>query len=147
MRSAYTLASGGIGWGALLGNLGVQTLYVGVAALGVSLLLQPFGGALQRAGTAAWVRTAGRVDLVLNDTRTQVFHPDVFAVPGIDLATKRVLLVKSSQHFYAGFAPVARAIHYVNSDGAIRKSFADIAYTKRDGNYWPRVPDPWRAPT
>ena len=110
-------------------------------------LLQPFGGALQRAGTAAWVRTAGRVDLVLNDTRTQVFHPDVFAVPGIDLATKRVLLVKSSQHFYAGFAPVARAIHYVNSDGAIRKSFADIGYTKRDGDYWPRVPDPWRAPT
>ena len=44
VRSAYTLASGGIGWGALLGNLGVQTLYVGVAALGVSLLLQPFGG-------------------------------------------------------------------------------------------------------
>ena len=37
-------ALSGLGWGALGANLGTQLLYVGVAALGVSLLLAPFGG-------------------------------------------------------------------------------------------------------
>ncbi len=106
-------------------------------------LLQPFGGAMQRAGEAVWVRTAGSVDLVLNAVRTQVFHPDVFTALGIDLAAKRAVIVKSSQHFYAGFAPVASEILYVDSPGAIAMSFADIPYTKRDGNFWPRVADPW----
>ena len=43
------------------------------------------------------------------------------------------------------YAPVAGEILYVNSEGAIPKSFADIPYTRRDGNYWPRVPDPWAS--
>jgi len=119
-------------------------LQVRVMAL-VPELLQPFGGSMQRAGEAVWVRTGDAVDLVLNTVRTQVFHPAVFTELGIDLAAKRVALVKSSQHFYAGFEPVASAIHYVNSEGAIPRSFADIPYTKRDGNFWPRVADPWLA--
>jgi microcystin degradation protein MlrC len=108
-------------------------------------LLQPFGGALQPAGAAVRVRTAGSVDLVLSSQRTQVFHPDVFRVLGIDVAAKRVLLVKSSQHFHAGFAPLAEEIYYVNGPGAIPRSFSDIRYTRRDGNYWPRAADPWSA--
>jgi len=34
----------GLGWAPLVTNLGVQTLYLGIAALGVSVLLAPFGG-------------------------------------------------------------------------------------------------------
>ena len=109
----------------------------------VPAMLQPFGGSQQPVGDVVWVRTAGSVDLVLNTVRTQVFHPDIFTRPGIDLAKKKVVIVKSTQHFYAGFEPVASEILYVNSAGAIPAEFADIAYTKRDGNYWPRVEDPW----
>ena len=39
-----TALSGGIGFAPLLSNLGVQALYTGVAILGVSFLLAPFGG-------------------------------------------------------------------------------------------------------
>ena len=106
-------------------------------------LLQPFGGSMQRAGDAVWVRTGSNVDLVLNTVRTQVFHPDVFHTLGIELSRKRMIVVKSSQHFYAGFAPLANDILYVNSPGAIAVKFEDIPYTKRDGKYWPKVDNPW----
>ena len=36
--------SDGVGWGVLASNVAVQSLYVGVAALGIGLLLFPFGG-------------------------------------------------------------------------------------------------------
>ena len=38
------IGGGGIGWKPLVANVGVQALYAGVAALGVSLLLAPFDG-------------------------------------------------------------------------------------------------------
>jgi microcystin degradation protein MlrC len=53
------------------------------------------------------------------------------------------VVVKSTQHFQAGFAPIAAEIRYVATAGAIAPDFAAIAYTKRDGRYWPRVEDPF----
>ena len=106
-------------------------------------LTQPFGGAVQHAGRAARVRLANDVDLVLNTQRTQVFHPDVFTRLGLDLATRDIVVVKSSQHFYTGFKPIAREILYVNTPGTVAKVFDEIPYTKRDGQYWPRVANPF----
>src|SRR5262245_31437212 len=50
-------------------------------------------------GDAVWIESGG-IDLVLNTTRTQVFSPDGFTGLGIDLAAKRIVVVKSTQHFY-----------------------------------------------
>ncbi len=52
-------------------------------------------------------------------------------------------MVKSSQHFQAAFAPVARAVHYVSSPGALSFDYADLPYTKRTVPFWPRVSDPF----
>ena len=38
-------------------------------------------------GRAAWISGAG-IDLILNEARTQVFHPDGFTQFGIDLAAR-----------------------------------------------------------
>jgi microcystin degradation protein MlrC len=93
-------------------------------------------------GTAVWVSAAG-IDLVLITHRTQVFHPEGFAATGLDLAAKKIVVVKSTQHFHAGFAPIAKSILYASAQGALRCDFADIPYTKLTRPWWPRVSDPF----
>ena len=100
------------------------------------------GGGVSPMGLSVWIEAAG-IDIVLNTTRTQVFHPDGFSGLGLDPAARRIVVVKSTQHFQAGFAPIAAEIRYVATAGAIAPDFAAIAYTKRDGRYWPRVEDPF----
>ena len=106
---------------------------------------QTFGAARNRIGDAVWVRAEGGLDLVLNTVRTQVFHPDAFDAVGLDPASKKIVVVKSTQHFHAGFAPIAKEILYVAAPGAIAPDFAAIPYTKLAKPYWPRVEDPWAA--
>lgn len=93
-------------------------------------------------GPTVWVRTAQGVDIVLASVRAQVFSTTVFTGLGISLADKHIVVVKSTQHFHAQFAPIARAVLYVDTPGAIAMSFASIPYRRRDLDYWPRVPDP-----
>lgn len=93
-------------------------------------------------GRSAWVETAG-IQLVIASVRSQVFAPDAFTNLGMDLDSARIIVVKSSHHFWAGFAPIAGEMIYVDTPGALRLDFADIPYKKRDANYWPRVEDPF----
>jgi len=92
-------------------------------------------------GQAAWIEAAG-IDIVLVTRREQVFSPEVFTGLGLPLSERRIAVVKSTQHFHAEFAPLAKAVFYVSTPGAIQRDFAAIPYTKRDGNFWPRVADP-----
>ena len=43
------------------------------------------------------------IDIIVNSNRGQVLSPTVFSNFGIDPLWKRLLVVKSTQHFYAGF--------------------------------------------
>jgi microcystin degradation protein MlrC len=99
-------------------------------------------GGISAMGTAVWVEANG-IDIVLNTTRTQVFHPDGFTRLGLDIAKRKIVVVKSTQHFYAGFAPIAADTRYVATRGAIAPSFESIPYTKLKAPYWPRVADPF----
>lgn len=105
-------------------------------------LTQRFGDLAAPLGEMAWLETAG-VDIVVNDLRTQTFHPEAFTALGIDLSAKRIVCVKSSQHFYAGFAPIASEVIHVATPGSITPDYAGIPYTKRAPDYWPRVEDPF----
>ena len=68
--------------------------------------------------------------------------PDVFTNFGIDVASKRLLVVKSTQHFYAGFAPIASKIIYMAAPGAIAPIMKEIPFTRVDLNKYPWVDDP-----
>lgn len=103
---------------------------------------QPFGNSTARMGASVWVSAEG-INLILCSTRTQVFHPDGFTQFGLDLSKEKIIVVKSSQHFYAGFAPLAKKIIYVASPGAINPDFAAIKFTKRETPYWPKVENPF----
>lgn len=99
-------------------------------------------GGISAMGTTVWVEANG-IDIVLNTTRTQVFHPDGFTKLGLDVAKRKIIVVKSTQHFYAGFAPVAADVRYVATKGAIAPSFESIPYTKLKTPYWPKVANPF----
>ena len=104
---------------------------------------QTYGDGRQPMGTAVWLTNDNGVDLVATTRRTQVFHPDGFEQLGIGLSDYRAVIVKSTQHFYAGFAPIAARVSYVSAPGAIPPDFANIPYVKFTAPYWPKVDDPF----
>ena len=83
------------------------------------------------------------IDIVVNTKRGQVFSPMVFSNLGIDPLKKRLLIVKSTQHFYAGFAPIASQIIYMAAQGAIAPLFRDIPYQRVNKNKFPWVDNPF----
>jgi len=95
-------------------------------------------------GPSAAVRADG-IDIVLVSIRQQTFSPDAFTGIGVTLADKRIVVVKSTQHFYAGFAPLAREVRYVSAPGAIPPTFDAIPFTKRTRPFWPRSADPFEG--
>jgi microcystin degradation protein MlrC len=97
------------------------------------------GGGISPMGTAVWVRAENGLDLLLNTQRTQIFSPSAFTGIGIPLAEKKLVVVKSANHFLASYAC---EILFVDTPGALTVDFATIPYTRRDGNYWPRVANP-----
>jgi microcystin degradation protein MlrC len=93
-------------------------------------------------GLSVWITVEG-IDVVIGSKRTQVFSPDAFSGLGVNLRDKRTIVVKSSQHFRTGFAPLADAILVVATPGALQMDFAAFAYRKkRDLDYFPRQSDP-----
>ncbi len=108
-------------------------------------LTQRFGTLPAPLGTAVWLSTGPEdgIDIVINDNRTQTFHPEAFTALGIDLEKRRYICVKSSNHFRAGFAPIAAQIIPLATPGAITPDFTAIPYRHRAPTYWPRVEDPF----
>jgi microcystin degradation protein MlrC len=104
---------------------------------------QSMVGTISRLGSAAWVSTDDNVDIVLMTLREQTFSPTAFTGLGIDLSGKRIVVVKSTQHFHAEFAPIAKEVFYVSTPGALTPDFANIPYGVRDLNFWPRVDNPF----
>ena len=83
------------------------------------------------------------IDIIVNSSRGQVFSPTVFSNFGIDPGSKRLLVVKSTQHFYAGFSPIADEIIYMAGPGAIPPRFTEIPYQRADLNKYPWLDDPF----
>ena len=69
------------------------------------------------------------VDVVLNTHRVQAFEPDLFSNLGLDVAEYSVLMVKSSNHFFAGFSPIASQVLYVQQ-GPFFSNPHEVGYTK-----------------
>jgi microcystin degradation protein MlrC len=111
---------------------------------------QRWGGTQAPLGRMAWLRIGGpsdadAIDVVVNDYRIQSFHPDCFAVVGIDPLRPRALVVKSTQHFHAGFAPIAREILYVSAPGSGSMDMAALPHRRVVRALWPRTTSPARG--
>jgi microcystin degradation protein MlrC len=97
---------------------------------------QTFGDARVPLGDAAAIDLGGiRVVLIAN--RTQAMGTDLFTGMGIDLAQQRVVVVKSTNHFHAAFAPVATRVLYCDSGGPIPRDHRQVPYTRVRRPIWP----------
>ncbi|ALH82193.1 M81 family metallopeptidase [Sphingopyxis macrogoltabida] len=78
-------------------------------------------------GLSAALR-AGGIKIVVNSIRQQVFDPDCFLQMGVELVSKQLVVVKSSQHFRALFDPIAQTTLYCDAPGSLSLDFAKLPY-------------------
>lgn len=104
--------------------------------------VQRWYGSHNPLGDVAVVHAAG-IDIVLNNLRAQAFTPDVFRDLGIAPEERRLLVVKSSQHYRAAFAPIAAEVLDVAAPGAIQPDFAALPLRRVSRPRWPFDADPW----
>jgi microcystin degradation protein MlrC len=105
-------------------------------------LIIPFEQSRVSLGPAAAV-SIGDLDVVLATGRAQTFSPEAFSNMGIDLAGKKIVVVKSSNHFHAAFSKVAAAIHHLDCGGPFPPDVREIPYTKLRRPISPLDPNPW----
>ncbi|HZZ89276.1 MAG TPA: M81 family metallopeptidase [Caulobacteraceae bacterium] len=84
-------------------------------------------GATIRMGRTAVLDT-GRIEIVVSEQRTEPYDLGVFTHCGIDPTRKRYVLIKSRQHFRAGFEPIARHIVMCDGDGCTASDLALFDY-------------------
>ena len=101
-----------------------------------------FGESWVPFGDAAWIEFEG-IDVILNSTRAQSFDPSLFSALGIDPSSRKILLIKSTNHFYASFSKIAASIIYCSAGRPYPNSPATTKYRKAPRNIWPIVEDPF----
>lgn len=96
-------------------------------------------GVRVRMGRTAVLDT-GAMQLVVSEGRAEPSDLGVFTHAGIDPRLKRYVLIKSRQHFRAGFEPIARHIVLCDGDGVTSSDLALFDYRKRRRPLYPFEP-------
>lgn len=97
---------------------------------------QSFGPTQVPLGDCAAIRVGG-VEVVLISNRTQALGLELFRNLGIEPTQRKLIVVKSTNHFMAAFGPIARKVIYVDSDGPLSRDYRHIPYTKVRRPIWP----------
>jgi microcystin degradation protein MlrC len=97
---------------------------------------QSFGPTRVPLGDCAAVRVGG-VEVVLITNRTQALGLELFTNLGIDPRQRRIVVVKSTNHFMAAFGPIAKRVIYVDSDAPLARDYRKIAYRRVERPIWP----------
>jgi microcystin degradation protein MlrC len=98
-------------------------------------------GQRARLGRSAAVRCNG-VDILIVSTRSQLYGRDGFTGLGISLDDKRLIIVKSSAHYRASFAPIADHLWTMATPGTLSLDFASLDYRRVARPLFPKVDDP-----
>jgi microcystin degradation protein MlrC len=111
-------------------------LKVTVKALRPDMFMTGLSNTPTALGDCALVETAG-VQIALIGIRNQAMGTDVFTNLGVDLTAKKIIVVKSSQHFYASFSKVAKHVIYAGAPGAVTLDLKTLPYEKIRRPKWP----------
>ena len=96
-------------------------------------------GTRVRMGRTAVLDT-GSMQIVVSERRTEPSDLGVFTHCGIDPRRKRYILIKSRQHFRAGFEPIARHIVMCDGDGCTSSDLTLFTYRNRPRPLYPFEP-------
>jgi microcystin degradation protein MlrC len=104
--------------------------------------LVPFG----RAARIAVLDDKGAetgIEVILNTVRAQSYDPSLFSALGIDPLAQKILVIKSTNHFFAAFDPIAAQIIYCSAGRAYPNDPATNPYRHVRADIWPRMADPF----
>lgn len=90
---------------------------------------QSFGPTQVPLGDCAAVKVGG-VEIVLITNRTQALGLELFENVGIDPRARKMVVVKSTNHFMAAFGPIAKKVIYIDSDGPLSRDYRKIPFTR-----------------
>lgn len=96
----------------------------------------PAGGVLFPIGRAALLKVGG-ILVVINTARQQVYDPACFTGFGLDLASLKIIVVKSSQHFYDQFSPISEKTFYCDTPGSLTLNFNEKFFNRLNRPIWP----------
>ncbi len=108
---------------------------------------QSFAGERFSLGRAAALRCSG-IDIVVATERDQARGTDLFTNLGITPQDKRLVVVKSSQHFYDSFSRIAGRIVYLDCLGSLQPNLRSYPYRHVSRPRWPLDDEPaapWRV--
>jgi microcystin degradation protein MlrC len=97
---------------------------------------QSFGPTQVPLGDCAAIRVGG-IEVVLISNRTQALGLELFRNLGIEPMRRKLIVVKSTNHFMAAFGPIARKVIYVDSDGPLSRDYRKIPYSRVMRPIWP----------
>ncbi|MFP6770852.1 MAG: M81 family metallopeptidase [Alphaproteobacteria bacterium] len=97
-------------------------------------------GSRMNMGRTAVLRS-GSVDIVVSEQRHEPFDTGCFTHAGIDPASKRYVLIKSRQHFRAGFDPIAKHVVLVAGPGVCSSDYAAFGFKILRRPIYPLDPD------
>ena len=97
---------------------------------------QSFGPAQAPLGDCAAIKLGG-IEVVLIANRTQALGLELFRNVDIEPTERKLVVVKSTNHFMAAFGPIAKKVIYVDSDGPLSRDYRQIPYTKVQRPIWP----------
>jgi microcystin degradation protein MlrC len=97
---------------------------------------QFFGESIVPIGDASLIRVGG-IEVILNSTRAQCFDTSLFSNFGIDPARRKILVVKSTNHFHQSFARVSPLILYCAAGRPYPNDPRVTPYRKAPRDIWP----------
>lgn len=145
-RGAGIGATLGLRLGGKAGPWSGEPLDLTVTVLGIfdDMLAEGLGGSTRRMGDTVALETDG-IEFVVHAVRTQNFHPSFFTNAGIDWKVKKILVVKSMQHFYSNYAAISDTVLYVSTPGVVDHDIKRLPLERAARPVWPLDDDPWSS--
>lgn len=107
-----------------------------VKALFPSMVMTGLADTAVPLGDCALVDACG-IEVVLISVRNQAMGTDMFMQLGCNLERKSIIVVKSSQHFYASFSKVTPKVIYAAAPGSVTLDLDALPYRKIRFPKWP----------
>jgi microcystin degradation protein MlrC len=104
-----------------------------------------FEGVRANYGKMARLQVAG-MDILVGSERSQTFDTEVFLLNGIDVTRYKIVALKSSQHFRAGFGAIATEIITSDAPGLTTERVEAFERTRPAGPLWPKDPSATYTP-
>jgi microcystin degradation protein MlrC len=98
-----------------------------------------FEGVRTSYGPMARLQAQG-MDILVGSERSQTFDTEVFLLNGIDVTRYKIVALKSSQHFRAGFGAIAAEIITSDAPGLTTERVEAFDRTRPAGPLWPKDP-------